>query len=84
MAEKIGKYEIIRTLGKGATAIVYLCRDPDADREVAVKVILLGSNNAAMSRRLMKLFQTEAGIGQRLNHPNIVRIYDTVVEPERA
>ena len=83
MAEKIGKYEVIRTLGKGATAIVYLCRDPDAGREVAVKVILLG-NNAAMSRRLMKLFQTESGIGRRLDHPNIVRIYDTVVEPERA
>ncbi|MDQ5945861.1 MAG: eukaryotic-like serine/threonine-protein kinase [Pseudomonadota bacterium] len=84
MAEKIGKYEVIRTLGKGATAIVYLCRDPDANREVAVKVILLGSNNAAMSRRLMKLFQTESGIGRRLDHPNIVRIHDAVVEPERA
>lgn len=84
MAEKIGKYEIIRTLGKGATATVYLCRDPDADREVAVKLIQLGSDNAAMSRRLMKLFQTESGIGRRLDHPNIVRIYDAVVEPERA
>jgi serine/threonine protein kinase len=84
MAEKIGKYEVIRTLGKGATAIVYLCRDTESNREVAVKVILLGSNNAAMSRRLMKLFQTESGIGRRLDHPNIVRIYDAVVEPERA
>ncbi|MBK8525416.1 MAG: protein kinase [Betaproteobacteria bacterium] len=84
MAEKIGKYEVIRTLGKGATAIVYLCRDPESNREVAVKVILLGRNNAAMSRRLMKLFQTESGIGRRLDHPNIVRIYDAVVEPERA
>jgi non-specific serine/threonine protein kinase len=84
MAEKIGKYEVIRTLGKGATAIVYLCRDPDSNQEVAVKVILLGSTNAAMSRRLMKLFQTESGIGRRLDHPNIVRIYDAVVEPERA
>lgn len=83
MAEKIGKYEVIRTLGKGATAIVYLCRDPDTDRQVAVKVILLG-NNAAMSRRLMKLFQTESGIGRRLDNPNIVRIYDAVVETERA
>ncbi|MBK9445723.1 MAG: protein kinase [Betaproteobacteria bacterium] len=84
MAEKIGKYEVIRTLGKGATAIVYLCRDPESNREVAVKVILLGRNNAAMSRRLMKLFQTESGIGRRLDHPNIVRIYEAVVEPERA
>ncbi|MCK6405048.1 MAG: protein kinase [Rhodocyclaceae bacterium] len=84
MAETIGKYEIIRPLGKGATAIVYLCRDPDADREVAVKVIKLGKDNAAMSRRLMKLFQTESGIGRRLDHPNIVHIYDAVVEPDRA
>jgi non-specific serine/threonine protein kinase len=37
-----------------------------------------------MSRRLIKLFQTESGIGRRLDHPNIVRIYDAVVEPERA
>ena len=33
--EKIGKYEIIRTLGKGATAVVYLARDPDSGLEVA-------------------------------------------------
>ncbi len=84
MAESIGKYEIIRPLGKGATATVYLCRDPDTGLEVAVKLILLGNDNAAMSRRLMKLFQTESGIGRRLDHPNIVKIYDAVVEPDRA
>ena len=64
---------IVKSRGSHADT---LCRDPDADREVAVKVILLGSNNAAMSRRLMKLFQTEAGIGRRLDHPNIVSVYD--------
>ncbi|HEX5802254.1 MAG TPA: protein kinase [Azospira sp.] len=84
MAEMIGKYEVIRTLGKGATATVYLCRDPGAKREVAVKLIQLGSDNEAMSRRLMKLFQAESSIGRRLEHPNIVRVYDAVVEPERA
>ncbi len=84
MTERIGKYEVIRTLGKGATATVYLCRDPDAGREVAVKLIQLGSDNAAMSRRLMKLFQAESGIGRRLEHPHIVRVYDAVVEAERA
>ena len=84
MAESIGKYEIIKPLGKGATATVYLCKDPEVDRQVAVKVIQLGKDNAAMSRRLMKLFQTEAGIGRRLDHPNIVKIYDAVVEPDRA
>ncbi len=84
MAEMIGKYEVIRALGKGATATVYLCRDPDGGPEVAVKLVKLGKDNAAMSRRLMKLFQTEAGIGRKLDHPNIVRIYDAVVEPEQA
>ena len=84
MAETIGKYEVIRTLGKGATAVVYLARDPDAQREVAIKLIKFGEDNAAMSRRLRKLFQTEDAIGRRLDHPNIVRIYDAVIEADQA
>ena len=82
--EKIGKYEIIRTLGKGATAVVYLARDPDSGQEVAVKLIRFGGENAAMSRRLRKLFQTDGSIGRRLEHPNIVRIYDAQIESEQA
>ena len=82
--EKIGKYEIVRTLGKGATAVVYLARDPDSGLEVAVKLIRFGEDNAAMSRRLRKLFQTEDAIGRRLDHPNIVRIYDAVIEADQA
>ena len=84
MADKIGKYEIIRVLGKGATAVVYLARDPDTDLEVAIKLIRFGEENAAMSRRLRKLFQTEDSIGRRLDHPNIVRIYDAHIEADRA
>ena len=84
MLEKIGKYEVIRVLGKGATAVVYLGRDPDSDRDVAIKLIKFGDGNAAMSRRLRKLFQTEDSIGRRLNHPNIVQLYDAVVEDDQA
>ena len=84
MTEMIGKYEVIRTLGKGATAVVYLARDPNSTRDVAVKLIQFGDDNAAMSRRLRKLFQTEDSIGRRLDHPNIVKLYDAVIEPERA
>ena len=84
MTETIGKYEVIRTLGKGATATVYLARDPDTDQQVAVKLIKFGEDNAAMSRRLRKLFQTEDSVGRRLDHPNIVRLYDAVVEEEQA
>jgi len=82
--EKIGKYEIIRTLGKGATATVYLARDPGTGREVAVKLIRFGEDNVAMSRRLRKLFQIEGSVGRRLDHPNIVKIYDAVVESDQA
>ena len=84
MLEKIGKYEVIRVLGKGATAVVYLGRDPDSGRDVAIKLIRFGEDNAAMSRRLRKLFQTEDAIGRRLDHPNIVKIYDGVVEADQA
>ena len=80
----VGKYEVIRTLGKGATAVVYLVRDPDTHAELALKLIRFGDGNAAMSRRLRKLFQTEDSIGRRLDHPNIVKIYDAVIEADRA
>lgn len=84
MIEKIGKYEVIRVLGQGATAIVYLARDPDTNQEVAVKLLRFGQENASMSRRLLKLFNTEGAIGRCLDHPNIVKIYDAVVEEEQA
>jgi len=84
MTEKIGKYEIIRPLGKGATAVVYLARDPALNRQVAIKLIRFGEDSAAMSRRLRKIFQTEDSIGRRLEHPNIVKVYDAVVEKDQA
>ena len=82
--EKIGKYEIVRTLGKGATAVVYLARDPASGAEVAIKLTRFGEDNAAMSRRLRKLFQVEGAVCRRLDHPNIVKIYDAVVEKDQA
>ena len=82
--EQIGKYRVVRELGKGATATVYLCDDPDADRQVAVKVIRFGQDCAAMSRRMRKLFQNEGMVSKRLDHPNIVRVYEAVVEDDFA
>ena len=83
MAEKIGKYEIVRELGKGATAVVYLATDPESGEEVAIKLIRFNEDNAAMSRRLRKLFQTEDAIGRRLDHPNIVRVTMRRSRPSR-
>ena len=82
--DTIGKYRVVRELGKGATATVYLCDDPDSDRQLAVKVIRFGKDSAAMSRRLRKLFQNEGMVSRRMNHPNIVQVYDAVVEDDFA
>ncbi|MDR2678122.1 MAG: protein kinase [Zoogloeaceae bacterium] len=82
--DSIGKYRIIRELGKGATASVYLCNDPDSNIPVAVKVVSFERDNVAVSRRLRKIFRTEGTISQRLDHPNIIRIHDAVVEEKRA
>ncbi len=82
--ETIGKYRVVRELGKGATATVYLCDDPDQDRQVAVKVIRFGADGGAMSRRMRKLFKNEGMVSQRLDHPNIVRVHEAVVEQDFA
>ncbi|MBL8480899.1 MAG: protein kinase [Rhodocyclaceae bacterium] len=87
LPEKIGKYRVIRELGKGATAIVYLCDDPDRTEPVAVKVVSFGDSNkdeGKWSRRMKKLFMTEAQVAKRLDHPNIIHIYDAAVEDDRA
>lgn len=82
--ENFGKYRVIRELGKGATATVYLCDDPENNRQIALKVVQFGQDATAASRRLRKLFQTEGMVAQRLDHPNIVRVYDAVVESDHA
>ena len=78
---KIGKYNILSELGQGATAIVYAGEDPFNERKVAIKV---ARSRADMSedeaKRFEKLFLNEASLAGKLNHPNIVAVYDAVVE----
>ncbi|PKO86528.1 MAG: serine/threonine protein kinase [Betaproteobacteria bacterium HGW-Betaproteobacteria-12] len=80
MAQKLGKYELVRKLGEGASSTVYLARDPFAQRDVAIKVgtpeIL---NNPRKGRIYTNLFLNEASLVGKLNHPHIVQIYDAVV-----
>jgi serine/threonine protein kinase len=82
--EQFGKYRVVKEIGKGATARVYLCVSPDSDAPVAVKVVRFGTDCAAMSRRLRKLFQSEGMVAKRLNHPNIAKVYEGVVEDDYA
>ncbi|MDR2508361.1 MAG: protein kinase [Candidatus Accumulibacter sp.] len=82
--DKIGRYKVIRKLGKGATATVYLVSDPATEQELALKLIHFHGDNEAMSRRLRKLFQTENAIGRCLKHPNIIRVFDAKIESDHA
>jgi serine/threonine protein kinase len=79
--ERIGKYQVIRRLGEGATSEVYLCHDPFAGREVAIKVVFPDALTDDENRKLFrKLFITEASLAGKLAHPHIVQIYDAVVD----
>lgn len=61
--EKIGKYQVIRKLGKGATSVVYLARDPFAERDAAIKVVA-GSvfSEGERGKIARNLFVTEAAL----------------------
>ncbi len=82
-AATIGKYQVLRELGRGATGKVYLAEDPFAGRKVAIKVsyadALKNPEDGAFYR---KMFLNEAALAGKLNHPHIVQIYDAVVEDE--
>jgi len=81
--DKIGKYELIRQIGRGATATVYLGRDPFTQREVAVKVAFPGILKDSQRGRMYKhLFLNEAALVGKLQHPHIVQTYDAVVEEQ--
>lgn len=82
---KIGKYEIVRELGKGATSVVYEAVDPFQNRHIAIKVVFpeaLGDKD--LGKRYRKLFVTEASLAGRLSHPHIVAIYDAVADDEAS
>ena len=74
---KIGKYEILDVLGKGAMGIVYKALDPDIGREVAIKAIHFDSVRDSSEREdLIRRFLQEGRAAGKLNHPNIVTIHE--------
>ena len=68
-----GRYQIIRTIGEGGMANVYLAYDTILERDVAVKVL---RGDLANDEKFVKRFQREAKAASSLNHPNIVEMYD--------
>ena len=71
--KRLGKYEIIGELGRGAMGIVYQARDPIISRKVALKTI---TTNIADDPNLLQRFYREAQSAGGLQHPNIITVYD--------
>jgi len=75
--ERIGRYEILRPLGKGAMGVVYLARDPQIERELALKTIRFEEGDRSFNPEEAKArFLKEARISGRLQHPHIVTVFD--------
>jgi serine/threonine-protein kinase len=70
---RIGKYDIIRPLGKGAMGMVYLAHDTKLERDVALKVMVA---QIADDPELKKRFEREAKAVGKMTHPNIVTVFD--------
>jgi len=73
----IGQYEIIEISGEGGMGTVYKGRDPRFNRPVAIKLL---HDHLSRDAELLERFKNEAIIQARLQHPNIVTVYDFVAE----
>jgi serine/threonine protein kinase len=79
----LGKYDVVREIGRGSMGVVYLGHDPFTGRDVAIKVALPESlHDKRGGGRYRKLFFNEAKVAGKLRHPNIVGVYDAGVEEE--
>lgn len=84
--EKLGRYEIVRELGRGGMGIVLLGRDPMIDRLVALKIIKLSADEdiTQSNKELLTRFFIEAKAVGKLAHPNIVTIFDVGEEDGKS
>src|SRR5262245_37352892 len=73
LSGRIGKYEILRPIGKGAMGMVYLAHDTVLERDIALKVMV---SNIADDPELNERFKREAKAVARMTHPNVVNVFD--------
>jgi serine/threonine protein kinase len=79
--KKLGRYRLIRQLGRGSMAHVYLAEDPEIRRQVAIKTLALANEFAENDlAKAEEQFTREAQFAGRLNHTNIISIYDFGIE----
>lgn len=81
--QRIGRYEVIKVIGKGAMGVVYKARDPLLDRIVAVKTIMSPQGQGRRVRSaFLERFQREAKAAAKMQHPAIVTIFDVGVDDD--
>ncbi|MGA8147963.1 MAG: serine/threonine-protein kinase [Gallionellaceae bacterium] len=76
MINNLGRYEIIKEVGRGAMGVVYEAKDPLIDRLVAIKTINLQELGPDERKEYEARFYQEARAAGRLSHPNIVTVHD--------
>ncbi|MDO5474154.1 MAG: protein kinase, partial [Phascolarctobacterium sp.] len=74
------RYEILRTIGQGGMAEVFLAHDILLDREVAIKVL---RDQFVADKALVEQFRREAKSAAKLKHPYIINVYDVVSEGDK-
>jgi serine/threonine protein kinase len=75
----IGRYKVLGELGRGSMGIVYLAEDPALKREVAIKLVHRGT---IAQEDVLARFRQEAEISARLNHPNVIMVFDVGEEQD--
>ncbi|MQM34306.1 serine/threonine protein kinase [Accumulibacter sp.] len=76
MSKQVGRFELIRELGRGAQSVVYLARDPQLQRQVAIKTLHFAPSDPQQKQQLL----AEARIVSQLRHPSIVPIFEAAEE----
>lgn len=76
MPQRLGRYQVLRELGRGAMGVVYEGRDPDSGLRVALKTVRRERLAEAEAREILQRFKREAEAAARLTHPNIVAVYE--------
>jgi eukaryotic-like serine/threonine-protein kinase len=82
--KRIGRYDIESVLGEGAMGIVYEGKDTRLHRRVAIKTILKSALDSDSAKEYSMRFRREAQAVARLNHPNIVQVFDFAEEGDVA
>ena len=72
----IGKYDVVDILGKGSMGVVYKGHDAYVDRPVAIKVATNTDADADGESMAKRMFVNEARSAGRLDHPNILKVYE--------